>query len=212
MSISTNIAPTVGQRDHHLAAGGPVRGLLPRYVGIVRRIGDAAAGDELVAQEAIGTGADDLGHLRVGIDDRPLSLEVLDSEFVSPDELRTGMGTIRIHLRGPLGRMSEGTHELHWENCHLTNRSVYLVNALLPRTAGIRITKQHRNETQSRGTIEFMFDGVDGRVPASRGKAVWVVGLILVGAACGVARFVAALVDSIARRRLAAGDPDNTRV
>jgi hypothetical protein len=55
------------------------------------------------------------------------------------------------------GRFAAGAHKLTLENRHLTGASVYLFNAAQPASGSIRISKQIRDENQSAGGIEFVF-------------------------------------------------------
>jgi hypothetical protein len=118
--------------------------------------------------------------LRLG--QRPLELKLTASDFPPPDELRTGWGIIRLEYTAAPGSFEPGAHELYFENRHQTNFSVYLVNAALPKSSTIQITRQTRYENQSTGQIEFTF-----RPPADVSGAKRIVlplGIALVGL-CG---------------------------
>ena len=95
--------------------------------------------------------------LTLRLDGRKLELKLAASEFVAPEELRTGSGTILMEFSAILGPLAAGSHRLTLENRHLTTMSVYLINALQPRFATVQITRQKRNENQSAGEIEFTF-------------------------------------------------------
>jgi len=105
--------------------------------------------------------------LTLRLDGRNVELNRTGSEFVSPEELRTGSGIIRIEFSTKLAALLSGTHKLTLENRHLTTISVYLINAAQPRLATIQITGQKRNDTQSVGEIEFTFHPLSSNVPAS---------------------------------------------
>ena len=92
------------------------------------------------------------------IDGRKLELKLTASEFVPPEELRTGSGTIQMEFSAISGPLAAGPHRLTLENRHSTRISVYLINAAQPRFATVEITKQKRNDNQSAGEIEFTFD------------------------------------------------------
>jgi nickel/cobalt transporter (NicO) family protein len=93
--------------------------------------------------------------LALRLDGRKLSLKLTASEFVPPDELRTGSGIMRLEFSAPFGALAAGPHRLALENRHLTRISVYLINAARPRFATVEITRQKRNDNQSAGEIEF---------------------------------------------------------
>jgi len=105
--------------------------------------------------------------LTLRLDGRNVELKRTGSEFVSPEELRTGSGIIRIEFSTKLAALLSGTHKLTLENRHLTTISVYLINAAQPKLATIQITGQKRNDTQSVGEIEFTFHPLSSNVPAS---------------------------------------------
>jgi len=93
--------------------------------------------------------------LTLRIDGRNLELKLTASEFVPPEELRTGSGIIQMEFSAISGPLAAGPHRLTLENQHLTTISVYLINAAQPRFATVQITRQKRNKNQSAGEIEF---------------------------------------------------------
>ena len=106
-------------------------------------------------------------NLGLHLDGRNLELTLTRSEFVSPEELRTGSGIIQTEFSTKLAALLPGAHKLTLENRHLTTISVYLINALQPRMATIKITGQKRNDNQSVGEIEFTFHPLSSNFPAS---------------------------------------------
>ena len=105
--------------------------------------------------------------LTLRIDGRKLELKLTASEFVSPEELRTGAGVIQMEFSAVVGSLAAGPHRLTLENRHLTAMSVYLINASQPRSAAVQITRQKRNENQSAGEIEFTFHPLPSKIPVS---------------------------------------------
>ena len=95
--------------------------------------------------------------LTVRMDGRVLPLKLTGSEFVSPEDLRTGAGIIQMEFSAISALLASGSHRLTLENRHLTAISVYLINAAQPRLATVQITRQKRNQNQSAGEIEFTF-------------------------------------------------------
>jgi hypothetical protein len=105
--------------------------------------------------------------LTVRLDGRNSELKLTASEFVPPDELRTGSGIIQIEFSASFGPLAAGSHSLMLENRHLTKMSVYLINASQPRFAAVQITKQKRNRNQSAGEIEFTLSSVPPKIAES---------------------------------------------
>jgi hypothetical protein len=110
--------------------------------------------------------------LAMRMDDRPLKIELKGAQFDPINELKDGMGIIRIDLSARPGTLRAGHHVLSFDNHHLSNMSVYLVNALLPRNPGIQIVKQERNENQSIGRIYFSAATPSGEDRAARAPMV----------------------------------------
>ena len=95
--------------------------------------------------------------LTVRLDGQRLALKLTASEFVPPEELRTGSGIIQVGFSASFGPLAAGSHRLSLENRHLPAISVYLINAAQPRFATVEITRQKRTHNQSVGEIEFTF-------------------------------------------------------
>ena len=108
--------------------------------------------------------------LTVRIDGRKLELKLTASEFVPPEELRTGSGIIQMEFTARFGPLAAGAHRLTLENRHLTKISVYLINAAQPRLATVQITRQKRNNNQSTGEIEFSFDSFRPKIAESSAR------------------------------------------
>jgi hypothetical protein len=92
---------------------------------------------------------------RVGLDEKVLTLRLVDTSFPALDEVQGGRGVIRIKATAPVGQLSVGRHALNLTNAHLPAISVYLVNALVPKDRAIKITKQNRDELQKEYRLEF---------------------------------------------------------
>lgn len=110
--------------------------------------------------------------LALRVDGRTLELKLAGSDFVAPEELRTGSGIVQLEFAAVFGRLAGGSHSLALENRHLSKISVYLLNAARPKCAAIRITRQKRNRNQSSGEIDFSFQPLPSRMPASGAPAV----------------------------------------
>jgi hypothetical protein len=93
--------------------------------------------------------------LIVRLDQRNVELKLTASSFPAPTELRAGEGIIQLDFSTTAGPVTVGVHELILENRHLPAVSVYLINAALPRSDSVQVTRQKRNADQSVGEIEF---------------------------------------------------------
>jgi len=109
--------------------------------------------------------------LMLRIDGRKLELKLTASEYVAPEELRTGSGIIQIEFSATPGPLATGAHRLTLENRHLTRMSVYLINAVRPKFGSIQITSQKRNDNQSAGEIQFTFHPLHPKIAGSGGQS-----------------------------------------
>ena len=101
--------------------------------------------------------------LRVDGVKAPLSL--VESRFPAVEAMREGLGTIRMKLR----TASTG-HDLRFENRHLPQVSVYLVNCLAAPSDGLVVGRQKRDEAQR--SIEFQYSFGAAAAPGPR--APWI--------------------------------------
>jgi len=101
--------------------------------------------------------------LRVDGVTAPLSL--IESKFPAVEAMREGLGTIRMKLY-----TAHTGHELRFENRHLPQISVYLVNCLAAPADGLVVRQQRRDEAQK--SIQFEYSFPAGAVPPSR--AAWI--------------------------------------
>ena len=107
-----------------------------------------------------------LGDLSLSIDGRPAALHLGSAHFPSLDEMREGMGEIRLDFTADLPRGGPN-RKLVFENHHQSWISAYLVNSLVPSDKAIRITAQSRNQNQSLYQLDFaQADGGAGLPPA----------------------------------------------
>jgi hypothetical protein len=96
-----------------------------------------------------------LSAIELSVDGRALSLETTAAAFPDPDAFRRGEGTIRIDAAVVLPRTAPGTHQLFFRNAFRRTTSVYLANALVPRSDAVTITSQHRDVEQRDLTIDY---------------------------------------------------------
>jgi hypothetical protein len=86
--------------------------------------------------------------LTLEVDQRPTAFSLTDLRFPSRDDMREGIGAIRLELTSPAPLDVAGTHTLYFRNDHRDDVGAYLVNALVPATNYIAITQQVRDPLQ----------------------------------------------------------------
>lgn len=130
----------------------PGIGVLSRVVGLIDSDGDGAL--SLAEQRAYSTLVVSLTNLSVDGTAAPLVLA--RSDYPTLDDMRAGVGTIRLAARATLPASSSwpGRHQLTYVNTHQSDMSAYLVNALTP-PARIQITHQERDPWQHHLTFEY---------------------------------------------------------
>jgi hypothetical protein len=93
--------------------------------------------------------------LEVEIDERPLQPRVVSWSFPELTAFRRGEGTIRLNVQATFPRVLAGSHQLLFRNAHLAGHSAYLANALVPESARVTVTAEHRDRDQRELTIEY---------------------------------------------------------
>jgi hypothetical protein len=96
-----------------------------------------------------------LEEVGVQIDGRAVQLRLTASRFPALDAFGRGEGTIRLQSAAVFPALSGGAHQLRFRNTHRRDVSVYLANALVPASARIAISAQHRDGDQSELLIDF---------------------------------------------------------
>ncbi len=96
-----------------------------------------------------------LKDIRVGLDEKARAVSLVDISFPALEDVRKGMGIIRVKATASVAPLSAGNHTLTLTNAHLPAISVYLVNAMAPKNPAIKITKQTRDELQRNYRVEF---------------------------------------------------------
>ena len=107
------------------------------------------------------------------VDGAPAPLTLVESTFPGMEAMREGLGTIGIKLHA-----RRGGHELRFENRHLPQVSVYLVNCLAAPADGLVVKRQKRDEAQRSIEFEYSFgaDPVPGRAPWNTPGPLWLAG------------------------------------
>ena len=95
-----------------------------------------------------------LRDLTLRIDGQPLTPQLVSIQFPNVDEMKEGLGGIRIKFEANLPG-GAGRHNLVFENHHESDIGAYLVNCLVPGDPDLQITKQTRNYSQSRYEVDY---------------------------------------------------------
>jgi hypothetical protein len=99
-------------------------------------------------QEARAYAARVMREVELRVDGRPASLSMIESTFPALEQMRQGLGTITLKLRASRVEGYAAVHELRFENRHLPQVSVYLVNCLAAPGERLAVGRQERDETQ----------------------------------------------------------------
>ena len=96
-----------------------------------------------------------LGDLSLTIDGDRLRLRLVSLKFAKIEEMNEGLGEIQLEFDADVA--SGGPNRsLTFENQHQSRIAAYLVNCLVPRDPGIRITAQNRNYQQSFYQLDYI--------------------------------------------------------
>ena len=124
--------------------------MLPAFLAIV----DQSGGPQAYAARAS-------RDVELRIDGAPAPLSLVESAFPTIEAMREGLGTIRLKLH-----TSRTGHRVRFENRHLPELSVYLVNCLA--APSLVVTGQRRDVAQR--SIEFTYSFPPGPLwPAAAG-------------------------------------------
>jgi hypothetical protein len=99
-----------------------------------------------------------LGALVLSVDDRPVPLTLRSRRFPAFDQMRAGIGTIRLSAKAAVSS-AVGPHRVAYVNRFCPELSAYLANALVPSNDRIEITAQQRDWLQRRLTIDYRVGG-----------------------------------------------------
>lgn len=122
-----------------------------------------------------------LRSLILKVDDRPVPLRILEASFPQFEEMRLGLGTIRLRAAGRIPATRRGLHQISFLNTHKPESSVYLVNALIPTNPLVRLSQPQRDFGQRKMTLEYTVAS-DASAPRSvmvRGIGIIAFGLFL---------------------------------
>ncbi|MBI3867837.1 MAG: hypothetical protein HY299_04825 [Verrucomicrobia bacterium] len=96
--------------------------------------------------------------VRFEVDGRRRDVKARDTRMPQVEELKSGVGTIRIQAEVNFDPIRAGEHRFFFHTRHLTNLSVYLVNALTPESPRIKIVRQTRDAGQTEIQIDCVVE------------------------------------------------------
>jgi hypothetical protein len=120
-------------------------------IALIDRDGD----NTISPSEAEGYGRVVLAEIVLELDGRPVALTLDRVEAPPLEEMRHGLGAIRVRARGGIELRMRFRRELHFQNNHHPDSSVYLVNALMPADRGISVVSQTRDAKQRDARIAY---------------------------------------------------------
>jgi len=114
------------------------------------------------------------------VDGVPAPPSLIESSFPTLGAMREGLGTIRIKMH-----TQRTGHKLRFENRHLPQVSVFLVNCLAAPSDGLVVRRQVRDEEQKSIQLEYSFVAGETLGPRAAGIApglLWpvAIGMLLV--------------------------------
>jgi hypothetical protein len=96
-----------------------------------------------------------LADVSLELDGRAVALTLHHVEAPPLEEMRSGLGVIQLRARADVTSGMRFRRELHFQNNHHPESSVYLVNALMPGDPGISVVTQTRDRNQRDARIEY---------------------------------------------------------
>lgn len=117
--------------------------------------------------------------LNVSVDGRPVSLRLEARAFPAVDDMRQGIGTIRLAATVSIVA-GAGHHQLVVSNRNQPEISAYLINALVTSDRRVTLRGQRRDPLQRTYTLEYDVAGARPWIGWS-GAALAMIGLLWVG-------------------------------
>jgi hypothetical protein len=143
----------------------PGANIAPAIVALLDRDGDHT----ISPVEAGAYGQAVLADLVLELDGRSVAVTLTRVEAPSIDDMRDGVGTIQLRAVGSVEAVAAGRRYLYFRNNHQPGASVYMINALIPEDADVRVVGQSRDPRQQGARIEY---NVGPRWPA---QLLWLV-------------------------------------
>ena len=128
---------------------------------------DTNADGSIVPAEAEAYGRTVLSDLLMTLDGGRVGMTLVRVEIPTIDEMRNGMGTIRLHAAGSV-EAGAGRHQLRLSNHHRPDTSVYMVNALVPDNKEVSLGSSSRDPRQREFRTEYTV------TPRWVGQLLWV--------------------------------------
>jgi len=100
-------------------------------------------------------------------------LTLTEMQFPTQQEMREGLGTIRLTLTAAATFGATAQQQIYFRNNHVPELGVYLVNALVPTTNEIKLGRQERDPLQRELRLRFHITPAATRQPQT-----WTRGLI----------------------------------
>lgn len=116
-------------------------------------------GDGRISDAEVEAYAEEMLHsVRLKVDGRPASVELVKISFPEWSDVRLGVGMIRLRAAAKI-LAAPGQHVISFLNTHRPESSVYLVNALVPGNPRIQLGDPRRDYAQLGMTLDYMVSG-----------------------------------------------------
>jgi hypothetical protein len=89
------------------------------------------------------------------VDQHQHVLKLNSVHYPAVSEMNSGTGIIQLKASAEFAPVTSGPHQLYYQNQHQTNLSVYLINAYVPKSPTIQISRQKRDERQTEIWIDY---------------------------------------------------------
>jgi hypothetical protein len=93
--------------------------------------------------------------LVIRLDGQRLTPQLVSCRTSQLADMREGVGVLQLTATAPIARLAAGSHQLFFRNDHRPDRSVYLVNMLVPSSPAIAIGALVRDVGQHELTADF---------------------------------------------------------
>jgi hypothetical protein len=91
----------------------------------------------------------------LSVDGQPVPITSVEIRCPQFSDMSLGVGTIQVRASGKVSAITAGRHRISYLNTHRSERSVYLVNALVPADPRIQIAGQQRDRAQHGLTVDY---------------------------------------------------------
>jgi hypothetical protein len=100
-------------------------------------------------------------------DGSPIPMTLEASSFPTLEEMKLGVGTIRLRATAAMPATAAGRHRISFLNMHRPEMSVYLVNLLVPENQRVQLGEPRRDVAQHGLTLDYTVssDATQARTP-----------------------------------------------